>query len=80
MERNFQEKIVTGMMWRFGERILAQVVTFFISIVLARLLTPTDYGNIAVLMVFIELANVFVVHGFSSGLVQKKNEDNIDFS
>lgn len=80
MEGSLKNQIVTSMIWRFGERILAQLVTFVVSVVLARLLTPEDYGNVALLMVFIDLANVFVVHGFSSALVQKKDADNGDFS
>lgn len=77
---NSLKKIVTSMIWRFGERILAQVVTFVVSVVLARLLSPADYGNITLLMIFIELADVFVVHGFGTALVQKKDADNGDFS
>lgn len=80
MENSFQKKIVSSMIWRFGERMLAQVVTFVVSVVLARLLSPSDYGNIALLMIFIELADVFVVHGFGAALVQKKDADNGDFS
>ena len=72
--------IVSNMFWRFGERIFAQLATFIVSVVLARKLTTSDFGNVALLMIFIDVANVFVIQGFSSALVQKKNADNIDFS
>lgn len=80
MSGKFQKQILTSMFWRFGERFFAQAVTFIVSVVLARLLTPEDYGNVAILMIFIDLADVFVVHGFGSALVQKKDADNMDFS
>ena len=72
--------IVNNMIWRYSERILAQLATFAVSVVLARLLAPSDFGNVALLLVFIDIANVLVVQGFSSALVQKKDADNIDFS
>lgn len=74
------EKVVNNMAWRFGERMLAQLTTFIVSVVLARLLSASDFGNVALLMVFIDIANVFVVQGFASALVQKKDADDIDFS
>ena len=62
------------------ERIGAQATQFLVSIVLARLLAPEDFGLVALVMVFIALANVFVQCGLGTALVQKKNADNIDFS
>jgi len=73
-------QIFSGLFWRFGERILAQLVTFIVSVILARILDPKDYGNVALIIVFITIANVFVVNGFGSALIQKLNVDNIDFS
>lgn len=72
--------IMNNFVWKFGERISAQLVTFIVSIILARILSPNDYGAIAILNVFITIANVFVVNGFSSALIQKKKADNLDFS
>lgn len=40
---------------------------------------PDDYGVIALMMVFITIANVFVINGFGNALIQKKNADNRDF-
>lgn len=74
------DKIFTGLLWKFSERILAQAVTFIVSIILARLLSPDDYGNIALVTVFITIANVFVVNGFGSALIQKLEVDNTDYS
>ena len=71
---------IFGAAWRFAERMLAQLITFFVSIVLARLLSPDEYGLLAILTVFITLANVCVSDGLSASLVQKKDADSLDFS
>lgn len=62
------------------ENISVQLVNFVISIILARLLEPSHYGTVALLMVFISLANVFVTSGISSALIQKKDADELDYS
>lgn len=79
-DNSIKSKVFSGLFWKFGERIIAQLVTFCVSIVLARLIAPSEYGVIALVMVFISLADVFVTSGFGNALIQKKNADNIDFS
>ena len=79
-KENLNKKVFSGLIWKFGERFTAELVTFVVSIVLARLLMPDDYGVIALMMVFITIANVFVINGFGNALIQKKNADNRDFS
>lgn len=79
-DNNIKASVVSNLIWKFGERISAQLVTFIVSIVLARLLTPEDYGAISIVTIFITIANVFVVSGFGNSLIQKKDADNIDFS
>lgn len=73
-------EIVSNVTWKFAEQIAAQIVAFIISIVLARLLSPEDYGQIAMVTIFITLANVFTSGGFGNALIQKKNAEDIDFS
>lgn len=65
--------------WKFSERITAQLVSLVVSIILARILDPTDYGVVAIVMVFITIANVFVSDGWGNALVQKKDADQLDF-
>lgn len=72
--------VASGFLWRFFERIAAQAVSFIVSTLLARLLLPEEYGTIALVNIFISLANVFVTSGFGNALVQKKNADDTDFS
>lgn len=70
----------SGLFWKFAERICAQGVSFVLSVILARLLMPEDYGTIALVLVFIDIANVFVTTGLGESLVQKKDADDVDFS
>lgn len=66
--------------WRFAESIGSQAVSFIVSVVLARLLAPEDYGIIAIVLIFINIANIFAESGFGTALIQKKIYDNKDFS
>ena len=77
---NKQKKIISNFIWRFAERIGAQLVTFVVSIVLARLLMPEDYGTIALVTVFTTILQVFVDSGLGTALIQKKDADDLDFS
>ena len=79
-EESLQRKVFSGLFWKFGERIGAQLVSFVVRIVLARLLSPSDFGVIVLITVFIDIANVFVSSGFGSALIQKKEADQLDFS
>lgn len=72
--------VTTNFFWRFFERCGAQFVAFFVSIILARLLDPAVYGEIALIMVFTCILQVFVDCGLGSALIQKKNADDLDFS
>lgn len=72
--------LLYNLFWKFAERIAAQLVTLVVSVILARLLDPSHYGVIAIVNIFITLANVFVSDGFGSALIQKKDSDALDFS
>lgn len=72
--------VFSNMIWRFAERSGAQLVTFVVSIVLARLLMPEDYGTVALVTVFTTIMQVFVDSGLSTALIQKKDADDLDFS
>lgn len=78
---NFSKsKVIYSLFWKLMERGGTQGIQFIVQIVLARLLSPEEYGIIAIVMVFILLANVFVQSGFSTALIQKKDADEVDFS
>lgn len=75
-----KENVVSNFIWRFAERCGAQLVTFIVSIILARILAPEDYGTIALVTVFTTILQVFVDSGLGTALIQKKNADDLDFS
>ena len=80
MKNSVENSVFSGLFWKFGERITAQLVSLLVSIKLAQLLPTDDFGVVTIVMVFITIANVFVSNGFGNALVQKKDADNLDFS
>ncbi len=78
--RYIKSRIISSLFWKLMERGGTQGIQFIVQIVLARLLLPEEYGIIAIVMVFILLANVFVQSGFNTALIQKKDADEVDFS
>lgn len=75
-----KQKVAGGLFWKLLENGGSQGVQFVIAIILARLLTPAEYGVVGIIMIFIIIANVFVQSGFSTALVQKRQADEVDFS
>jgi teichuronic acid exporter len=73
-------QVLSSLLWKLMERGGTQGIQFIVQIVLARLLLPEDYGIIALVLVFIAIANVFVQSGLNTSLIQKKEADEIDFS
>ena len=77
---SLRQKTLNGVIWSSVQRFGTMAITFVSSIVLARLLTPDDFGCIGMLMIFISLANTFIDGGFGSALIQKKQPTNEDYS
>lgn len=73
-----KQKVAGGLFWSYGERIMAQLVSLIVSIVLARLLDPENYGVISIVMIFITLCDAIVTGGFGNSIVQKKDADELD--
>ena len=80
MPNNISQKIKKGIFWTFSERISAKIVQFILQLILARLLTPDDYGLSALILAFVNIANIFVIGGFNTALIQKKELQRIDYS
>lgn len=74
-----RQQVLTGVVWKFLERILAQVVSLVVTILLARLLDPSDYGVVSIVTVFFSFANVIIAGGLNTALIQKKNTDKDDY-
>ncbi len=74
-----QRKIISSFGWKFFERVSVAAANFIITLVLARILTPNEYGIISLILIFTSLATVFVQGGFNTALIQKKNADDSDY-
>ena len=74
------DKMFKGMAWSAVERLSVQAMQFIIGIVLARILTPEEYGIIGILVVFIAISQVFIDSGFTKALIQKQNRTADDIS
>ena len=79
-KKSMKSKVFSGLIWTFGERILAQSVSFLVSVLLARMILPEEYGIISIVLIFINIANVFVSNGFGESLIQRKEANDTDFS
>lgn len=79
-EKNLKQKAAFGMVWTSIQRFAGMGIRFISGIILARLLTPDDYGCIGMLSIFMVIANSFVDGGFASALIQKKRPTQEDYS
>lgn len=80
MSDSLKHQALKGVMWSAVERFSVQGIQFILTIVIARLVLPSDYGLIAMLSIFLAIAQVFVDSGFSNALIQKKDRTETDFS
>ena len=78
--KSLKQKAVSGMIWTALQRYSTMLIQFISGIILARLLTPYDYGCIGMLMIFVILAEAFIDGGFGSALIQKKQPTQEDYS
>jgi O-antigen/teichoic acid export membrane protein len=79
-EKCLKHKAISGMYWSALQKYSMTAVSFVSGIILARLLSPYDYGCIGMLAIFMALANTFIDAGFGSALIQKKNPTQTDYS
>jgi len=77
---SLKQKTVSGMTWSFIDSISGQGIQFIVGIILARMLTPREFGLIGMITIFIAISESFINSGFSSALIRKKDCTNIDFS
>lgn len=80
MAENLKDKTIKGVFWSAFQKGGSILVSFVSTIVLARLLTPEDYGLIGMLAIFIAVSEVFINGGFGSALIQKKRPTDEDYS
>lgn len=81
MESNsLQKTVVHSFAWKMAERIFAQGIGFLVQIVLARILLPSDFASLAIIVAITNYAALFVQSGLSTAIVQKENLDQLDIS
>lgn len=80
MAENKGNSVATSMIYKTVEKYVMMAFQLIVQIVLARILLPSDYGIVAMMTVFISIANVFINKGFAQAIIQKKDASNIDFS
>ena len=79
-EGDLKSTVISSLFWKFLQTCGTSGVGFIISIILARLLLPEDFGIIALITVFIAISNIFIQSGFSTALIQNKDVTDIDYS
>ena len=80
MSESLKHKTVKGVVWSSVERFSVQGIQFLVMIVMARLLTPKDYGLVGMVAIFIAVAQSLVDSGFSQALIRKQNRTETDNS
>lgn len=80
MAEDLKQKTIKGVSWSFVEQVFTRGVNFVIGIVLARLLSPTDYGLVGMIGVFIVVSQIFIDGGLASALIREKDASETDYS
>lgn len=79
-EESLRDKTVRGVCWSAADSILGQGITFVVGLVLARLLSPSEYGLIGLTTIFITVFNAIIDSGFSQAIIRKKEASNEDYN
>ena len=80
MSESLKNKTVKGTVWSSLDAFLGQGITFLVGLVLARLLSPEEYGLIAIITIFISVFNSIVDSGFSNALIRKQDATEADYN
>lgn len=79
MEQSLKDKTVKGVLWSSIDRFSTQGISFVFSILIARLLLPSDYGVIAMLGIFMAVSQCFIDSGFGTALIRKNDRTETDY-
>lgn len=77
---NLKKETVKGVVWSAVEKFSTGGVLFLANIILARLLSPRDFGLLAIISIFVQISQTFIDSGFSNALIQKKDRNQTDYS
>jgi O-antigen/teichoic acid export membrane protein len=78
--RGLKEKTISGMIWSFSDSMAGQVIQFIVGLILARILTPAEFGLVGMITVFIAVSQSFIDSGFSQALIRKPDVSENDYS
>ena len=79
-EQSLRDKTVNGVGWSAVDNVAQHIVTFVVSIVLARLLSPDDYGLLGLIAIFTAVCTALINGGFTTALIRKKNATDDDYN
>ncbi|MBN2863665.1 MAG: MOP flippase family protein [Bacteroidales bacterium] len=77
---SLKQKTISGLFWSFSDNAASQLIHFVVGIILARILSPAEFGLVGMITIFIAVSQSFVDSGFQQALIRKKDADNTDFS
>ena len=80
MSESLKSKTAKSVLWSAIERFSVQGIQFLLSIIIARLVLPSDYGMIAMVVIFLSIAQTLIDSGFSTALIQKQDRSDKDYS
>lgn len=80
MKGSLKDRTLAGLFWALLQKLGSRGIAFVVMIILARLLTPEDFGLIGMIMIFIQISQTIVEGGFNRALIQKKDTDELDYS
>ena len=80
MDGVLKEKVLSSFVWQLLQRVLTQLISFCVSVVLARMLAPEDFGVVALAGMLIILIGSFIDTGIGTALIQKKDADDLDYN
>ena len=80
MAESLKDKSIKGISWSFVEQVLTRGANFIIGIILARLLSPTDYGLVGMMGIFIAISQIFIDGGLTNALIREKEASEADYS
>ena len=80
MSGTLKDKTIKGVWWSFADNISGSGVSFLVGLILARILSPEEYGVMAMIAIFIAISNSIIDSGFSSALIRKIDVKDTDYN
>ena len=79
MAESLKKQTIKGVAWSGVEKVLTYIIAFVVNVIMARLLTPADYGVVGIIAVFVSFSELFIDGGFSRALISKTDRNKDDY-